>query len=418
MARTYICSLDIGSSKIAACYAGIKGNRITDVMFDSAPSRGVKNGTIVDSVELVESIGRMMKSLRQKSGVAVKSVVAGLSGQDIITKHSRAVIPLAERGSKVISSADIEKVIAQARILGSSIDEEIIHCIPFSYTVDAKAAIVNPVGLYGHKLEVDLYLVCAKLSSVQTLAHAVGQAGLELDEMFLSGLASNEVVFGNSIRKGNDILCDIGKDFTELLFFTDGQIRNILTLPLGGADFTSVVADSLDIPPALAEEIKISHGLVGDYSRVKDDQEVLVKKESGYKPIRQRLLCEILTSKAKSMAGVLKENIEKIVPLPEVNNFLLMGRTIQQEGLLELLEQELGVSVEYARVQDPRISVPADKAKELFEGRKNLTYITSLGLVLLSLYSMQIKAASPLFLNANPVLRLIGKVKEIYQEYF
>lgn len=418
MARTYICSLDVGSSKIAACCAGIKGNRITDITFESGDSRGVRNGSIVDSVELVEAIGKVVKSLRQKSGVPVKSVVAGLSGQDIITKHSRGVIPLAERGSKVISSMDVEKVIAQARILGSSIDEETIHCIPFSYTVDAKTGIANPVGLYGHKLEVDLYLICAKLASVQTLAHAVGQAGLQLDEMYLSGLASNEVVFGNSLRKGNDILCDIGRDFIELLFFTDGQIRNILTLPGGGADFTSVVADSLDIPPALAEEIKMSHGLVGDYSRVRDDQEVLVKKESGYKPIRQRLLCEILTSKAKSMAAALKENIEKIVPLAEVNNFVLMGRTIKQEGLLELLEQELGVSVEYARVQDPRISVPADKARELFEGRKNLTYITSLGLVLLSLYSMQVKASSPLSSHPNPVLRLIGKAKEIYQEYF
>ncbi|MGE5308450.1 MAG: cell division protein FtsA [Deltaproteobacteria bacterium] len=418
MLRKYICSLDVGSSKIAACCAELKGNKIADMTFESVPSRGVKFGSIVDSIELVDAIGRLMKQVKARSGLPVKSVVAGISGQDILTKHSRAVIPLAERGSKVITTADVEKVIAQARILGSSIDEEIIHTLPFGFTVDSKTDIANPVGLYGHKLEVDLFLVCARLSAVQTLVHAIGQAGFEAEEVFLSGLASNEVVFGNALRKGTDVLCDMGSDFTELLFFSDGQLRNILTLPSGGADLTSVVADSLDIPCELAEEIKCSQGIVGDFERVKEDQEVLVKKEAGYKPIRRRLLCEILTSKAKSMAQTLKESAGKISELPEINNFIILGRTIQQEGFLELLEQELGISVEYGRIQDPKITIPAGKAKEIQVGRKHLTYITALGLVFLSLYSRQRKASSPLSLHPNPFLRLIGKAKEIYQEYF
>lgn len=419
MARKYICALDIGSSKIAACCADLRGNRIADLTFESTLSQGVKFGSIVDSIELVDAVTRLMKQVKEKSGIAVKSVVAGLSGQDIVTKHSRAVIPLAERGSKVIGSADIERVIAQARILGSSIDEEVIHSIPFSYSVDTKSNIANPAGLYGHKLEVDLFMICSRLSSVQTLVHAIGQAGLDVEELFFSGLASNEVVFGNPLRKGTDILCDIGRDFTELLFFSDGQIRTILILPIGGADFTAVVADSLDIPAEFAEEIKISHGQIGDFRQVKEDQEVLVKKETGYKPIRRRLLCEILSSKAKSMAQTIREAAEKVVALAEVNKFILLGRTIQQEGLLELLEQELSINVEYGRVQDPKISLPfAGKSKELLAGRKNLTYIPALGLVLLSLYSMQLKASSPLSSHPNPLLRIAGKAKEIYQEYF
>lgn len=418
MARKYICSLDIGSSKIAACCAVIKAGRLAEFSFDSVPVRGVKYGSIVDSAEFVDSVGRLIKGIREKAGIAVKSVVAGISGQDVVTRHSRAVIPLCERGSKVITTADIEKVNAQARILGSNIDEEIIHCIPFSYTVDSKSGIVNPAGLYGHKLEVDLFLVCARLAAVQTLAHAVSQAGCDVEELFFSGLASNEVVFGTMLRKGTDIICDIGSDFTELLFFHDGQIRNILSLPAGGAEFTAVVADSLDIPPELAEEIRISHGQIGNVEQVKEDQEILVKKEAGYKPIRRRLLCEILTSKAKSMSQQIREHIEKVCPLAEVNNFILIGRTIYQEGLLELFEQELGVGVEYGRILDPKIAVAAGKSKELLSGRHDLSYITSLGLVYLSLYSFQRKMSSPLSAHPNPFLRLVGKAKEIYQEYF
>jgi cell division protein FtsA len=417
VARKYICSLDIGSSKIAGCCAELKNDRITGFTFDSTPVQGVKYGAIVDSVEFVNSAGRLMKRLKEKSGLPIRSVVAGISGQDIITKHSSAVIPLSERGSKVITSADIEKVNAQARILGSSIDEEIIHSVPFSYTVDHKAGILNPAGLYGHKLEVDLFLICARLPSVQTLVHAISQAGFNVEELFFSGLASNEIVFRSALRKGLDIVCDIGSDFTELLFFSDGKIRSIVSVPSGGNEFTSVIVDSLDIPFDFAEEIRVSHGQIGDFSKVREDQEVLVKKEAGYKPIRQRLLCEILTSKAKSMAQLIREAIEKVCVLSDVNNFILLGRTIQQEGFLELLEQELGVNVEYGRVHDPKISIPA-ASNELLSGRKNLTYITALGLVYLSLYSLQKKISSPLSSHPNPLLRLAGKAKEIYQEYF
>jgi cell division protein FtsA len=418
VARKYVCSLDIGSSKIAGCCAELKGDRIIDLTCDSVPVQGVKYGSIVDSIEFVDSASRLMKRLKDKSGISIRSVVAGISGQDIITRHSSAVIPLSERGSKVITSADIEKVDGQACILGSSIDEEIIHSIPFGYTVDSKTDIVNPAGLYGHKLEVDMFLVCVRLPLMQTVVHAIGQAGFDVEELFFSGLASSEVVFRTAIRKGPDILCDIGSDFTELLFFNDGHIRSILSLPFGGAGFTSVVADSLDIPLDFAEDIRISHGQIGDFSRIKEDQEVLVKKEAGYKPIRQRLLCEILTSKAKSMVSSIKESINKVCVLSEVNNFILLGRTIQQEGFLELLEAELGVNVEYGRVHDPKISIPAGKSRELLTGRKNLTYITALGLVYLSLYSQQKKMSSPLSSHPNPLLKIIGKAKEIYQEYF
>jgi hypothetical protein len=118
------------------------------------------------------------------------------------------------------------------------------------------------------------------------------------------------------------------------------------------------------------------------------------------------------------MVQLLRENIEKVTPLAEINNFILLGRTIQQEGLLELIEQGLGISIEYGRVQDPRVTIPAGRAKELATGRKNLAYLTALGLLCLHFYALQRKSSSPLSLHSNPLLRLLGKAKEIYQEYF
>jgi cell division protein FtsA len=417
MVRSYICALDIGSSKIAACVVEIKRKKIENIFFQAQPSRGVKRGSIVDSIHLVEVVGSVLKNLKAKSEINIKSVHTNISGQDIITKHSRAIIPLAERGNKVITSIDIEKVNQQALTLGSSIEDEIINEIPFSYTVDSKTDIPNPLGLYGHKLEVDLYLICGKLSYIQTITHVINQAGFQPQELFFSGLATSEVVFSDELKRGSNILCDIGSEITELLLFKDGLLKDTQILPFGGNDLTVVLSDALNIPWDLAEDIKISHGIIGDSSQIKEEKEVLVKKDNSYKPIKQRLVSEIITSKAKSMSQDIKNAVEQMIYLSNINNFIFTGRTMLQEGLLEMFEDDFGILVEFGRITDPQI-IPFLSQKEALAGRKYLTYLTCLGLICKELYGYNPKILSSPQSARYPILKFINKAREIYQEYF
>ena len=256
--NNYICAIDIGSSKISGCVARINKKVIDNVFFETLPSKGIKRGIIVDSIDVVGCIGKAIKNLKAKSGINIKFIYTNISGQDIVTRRSRAIIPLAERGNKVITVSDIQRVNEQARVLGSSLEEEIIHRIPSSYTIDSKSNIANPLGLYSHKLEVDLYLVCGKLSSIQNLSRAVNQAGYEIRELFFSGLATSKAALNKDYSQGLNIFCDIGSDTTELLIFKDGMLKDIEILPIGADDLTVNLQESLKIPFDLAEDIKRS----------------------------------------------------------------------------------------------------------------------------------------------------------------
>jgi cell division protein FtsA len=416
--NNYICALDIGSSKISAILAQIRKGEIISMYFTTQPSAGVKNGTIVDSIELVEAVGRVIKELKAKSGIKIKSVYTNISGEDMITKHSRGVIPLTQRGSKVITSTDIDKVIEQARILGSNIDDEIIHQLPFSYVVDHKSDIANPIELYGHRLEVDLFLICAKLASVQTITHVLNQAGFEAKELTFSGLATSEAVFSPELKTGTNVICDFGSDITELLIFKDGILRHLQIFPVGGNDFSRVLADSLNIPWSLAEDIKVEQGVIGECSLIREDKEVLIRRDNDYKPIKQRLVCEIITSKAKSIGQTVKDAVEKNVYLSDINNFIVTGRTMQQEGFLESLESTLGISVELGRISHPALTRFLNNNPEL-SGHKYLAYITALGMVAKGLPGYLPKtSAMPQPYSNNLLARLLYKAREIYQEYF
>jgi len=98
--------------------------------------------------------------------------------------------------------------------------------------------------------------------------------------------------------------------------------------------------------------------------------------------------------------------------------FATTGRTIFQDGLLEMLESALGFRVGCGRITDPAI-IPFVNKNEVLSGQKYLTYLTTLGII-----SQQVKELQPRKQDSvsrvsdHPLLKLLDKIKEVYQEYF
>ncbi len=417
MLNDYVCALDIGSSKIAGVLARVKNNKITNIYLDTFPIRSVKKGVVVDSVALIGSVTKILKNLRQVSGIKVRSVTVNISGQDIVTRHSKAVIPLVDRGNKVVTLSDMHKVTEQARILGSSLEDEIIHTIPLNYSTDSKLQILNPLGLYSHRLEVDLYLVCARLSSVQTINRIVSQAGYEVKDVYFSGIATSKAVFGSYSRDGLNVICDIGSDTTEILFFREGLLSDIQILSFGGNNMTERISEALKIPLELSEDIKRSYGYIGNPDDIAQDKEILVKKGETYSPIKQRFFCEILNSYAGEMCAGIKDAVEKSSPLYQINNFIVTGRSLLLDGFIEKLESVFGSPVKLGRITNLELISLIKENIEL-SGQKHLNYITALGMVLKSLEESPV-GILPLHRPAkNLFLKTYYKIKDVYQEYF
>jgi len=413
----YICAIDIGSNKISVALALIKKNKISNILFDSSPSRGVKEGVIVDATELVICLTKILKSLKIKSGLKIKFIHTNFSGKDISTKHSHAIIPLAERGNKVITSTDIALANEQARILGSSLDDEIIHVIPSSYTIDSKSNVINPLGLYSHRLEVDLYLVCARLASLQSLSRVISQAGYEIRSLSFSALATAKAVFGIEEKRGLSIFCDVGSDVTELLVYKDGLLQSIQILPCGGNSMTQQLSDGLKINFELAEDIKRSYGIIGEVNNIPEDKEILVKKDEFYKPIKQRAVAAMATNASRLICTQIKDAIEPKVVLHEIDHFIMVGKTLLTDGFIEMMESVIGIPVEIGRINNPQIASFVKENTDL-SGQKYLTYLTCLGMICEDLENKTVGNLALVKPAKNLFFKAINRFKEVYQEYF
>lgn len=417
----YICGIDIGSSKIAACLGYFKGRELTNLWWDSVTAVGLKRGQLQDVQGLTSAISQLLKKLKAKSGIKIKSVYLGFASQNIVTKHSQAVIPLVERGSKLVTKKDLRNVTQQAQILGSHLEDEILHAEPSSYTVDNENEVINPLGLYGHQLKVDLYLICAKSSYVNTIIEMINRLGFKLNDLTLSGLAVSQAVFNSKKPEGLNVLCDVGKDNTQVLIFNDRRLVHYQIITSGGDDLTTSLSQELNLSYSLAEEVKVSYGRIQNKGDAQD-KEIIIKKDNSYFTLSQNLVIQVLSRASNQIANSIRDAVRphllaiSSLSFPDKTTLYVSGRTVCLDGFLELLEAVIGMPVKLAKVDNPSLLVPLMRHR-ILSGEPILNYLTCLGLIAKAI-KPSYKRSVALSGFRDLLSYISGRIKEIYREYF
>ncbi|MCM8771397.1 MAG: hypothetical protein NC936_06025 [Candidatus Omnitrophica bacterium] len=418
MKNNYICSVDLGSSKLAGMVCIFnKTGQIIDIVMDVLPSKGIRNGKIFDFQELSLVLEDLLKKLQKSSGLKIKGFFTNISANEVRTGHSRAIMPLAERGSRVITDTDLRRINEQAKILGTSLEEEIIHQISHGYIVDGQNYCLNPSQLYAHRLEVDLYLVYARLSYIQNISRLASQLGFSIKGIYYCGLANQQIIFGNDKRHTLDIFCDIGADTVELTVFKDGILQGIAALVGGGDNITEAISKELNIPLSLAQEIKQSWAVIGNYQDLPEEKEVMVKRANTYVAVKQREISRIATEQASRLCQAIKEALDKLSLNSAIDNLVIAGRTVLQEGFLEKLEELTGITVKLARISELPFMNKEIGNQLTSSSSKALTYLNALGLSIYAWEVMQ-REAFKIIPPLKSLAGVIHKVKEIYQQYF
>ena len=253
----YFCGLDLGTHTMKASIVCAKDEDNLDLLgvFETRAT-GFKEASISDITELAECIQRTVQGVMQKTGIKVHAVQLVVSGSFLTTRRTSAIIPLIDSGTKVISKFDLRKVDNQAKLLGLSLEEEIIHDFPQWYKVDDINTSINPAGLIGRKIESSLLLLTANSLRLRNLTKAVHQAGFEVNSVAFCGFAASDVAVDHADKALGCALVDIGANITSVIFFKNGIVGDVQFIPWGGNYVTQSIAERLSLTIDLAEEIK------------------------------------------------------------------------------------------------------------------------------------------------------------------
>lgn len=348
--RDAVVGLDIGSAKVAAVVAEIEGREPAIIGLGVARNSGLRKGVVVDIEGTAKAILSAVEQAQRMSGVEINGAVISTSGSHIGSLNSRGVVAVG-RADREITPDDVRRVLEAARVINLTADREVLHIIPREYEVDGYDGVKDPVGMVGGRLEVEAHMITAASASLQNLMRSVTRAGLEVEDLWLAGLAAGEAVLTPEEKELGVVLCDIGGGTTDIALYDKGSPWYCSVLPMGGEHITSDLAVGLKTPLPTAEEIKVERGCASVQFAGDDAFELPNPSGRGSRSISDKLLASIIEPRVQELISFLMREIKRSgYPGMLPGGVVLTGGTARLPGLLEVAADMLDMPV---RVGEP-----------------------------------------------------------------
>jgi cell division protein FtsA len=371
-----IAVLDAGSARVRALSGEIVDGAIRYCGHSVVDARGVRRSIISDLVPATESFNAAFLSVEDTTDTEIASAAVGIGGSRVRGVTSRGGILLGSR-MREITRDDVRAAVERAREVHLPPEYRVLHLLPQDFLVDEQEGILDPVGMIGGTLEVNLHIVMAPASAMQNVVTCANKAGVEVSDTIFEAIAAAEAVLTADERELGVCVLDIGAASTEVAVLFEGAVVHTDSLPIGGSHFTSDLAVVLRVPLPEAERLKLQYGHTIVTAISQSSQIMVLAPEAGdgqYRQIPQRHLCEILEPRARELFQMLRNSLRQGGVLEAMGSgCVLTGGGSKLPGMTEHVENMLRTS---ARIGMP---VPLSRMPEELVDPE---YATLIGLLL------------------------------------
>lgn len=283
MAQHYVTGIDVGTYHVKVVIAraddSVEGNGAPQIIGTGyAESRGLRNGYIINEIDVARSVRNAVAQAEKASGVRVKRAYISMGGIGLDEIHARGEA-ITSRADSVITQTDIDKAIEASEI---SIQEKIpnrkvLHAIPLSFIIDNEKVMGRPHGLKGTKIEVDVLFVTAFEQHLTDLVKTIEEIGIAVDDTMASPIAGSLVMLTKAQKRAGCILANIGAETVSIVVFENNTPVSLKVFPIGSNDITNDIALGLKITLDEAEKVKRGGMLSAPYSKKKLDEIVTAR---------------------------------------------------------------------------------------------------------------------------------------------
>jgi cell division protein FtsA len=259
--------LDIGTSKVVCIVAellpaeapeSLRGRthlaRIVGIGHQR--SMGLKGGAVVDLEAAETAIRQAVHAAERMAKVEIQSVIVNLTGGRLGSEHFEAQVPV--RGA--VGSADVHRVLDAASRHNQRQGRAVLHALPTGYSLDAQNHIVDPAGMIGEKLGVDLHVVTSDGAAARNLMLAVERCHLGIEAVIATPYASGLSALDNDEADLGCAVVDMGGGTTSVGVFSNGHLVHCDAIAVGGHHVTMDIARGLTTRVAAAERLKTLYG--------------------------------------------------------------------------------------------------------------------------------------------------------------
>jgi cell division protein FtsA len=410
MQREIITGIDVGSSNIRVVVGQFDINgQIQIIGAIEGLSNGINRGVITSIDDAVFSITSVLEKAERITGLPIERVFVGISGSHIISQPSHGVIAVAKANGE-IQEDDVERVINAAQTVATPPNYEILHIIPQTFTIDRQTGIKDPIGMVGIRLEVEAQIIEGLSSSIKNLTKCIHRAGVEINDLVFSILATSEAVLNKRQKELGVAVINLGGATTSFIIFEEGDLITCGVLPIGSNHITADIAIGLRVSIDIAEKIKLAYGSALPNQFKKEEKINLSEFDENEKQIIfRKYIVDIIEARVEEIFKMINAEFKKVNrdgKLP--SGVVLTGGGAKLPGIIELAKKEfrLPVSIEFSQ---ENFFTAVDKINEP-------EFSTALGLVLWGIQTQQ-KCGKFSFLNFLNPKQIFSKIIKLIKSF-
>lgn len=373
MNKTYL-GIDIGSIQICAVIAQKDDSENIKILgTGTSKSQGVKKGIITNIDLASSSIKDAVDDAKRMAGEPYDEVIVSISGAYAKSTDSSGIVNIPDLD---IGLREINRAMQMADHNANIQNEyEKLHVLPYMFKVDDQEHIEDPLGMNGSRLEVLVHIITVQKSSLSNVKKAVKKAGINIDNIVLSGYASAISTLNSDEKELGVALIDMGGATCNTIIHTGNSIRYNDFLRVGSFNITSDLSMTLHTPIPEAEQVKLKYGAL-DSANTNELIELPVMGEEGKThEVNLDIISKVLFARVEETLMILANSIEDSGYKDQIGaGVVLTGGFTKLKGLRELATAIFG-----------NMPVRLAKPRELegsFDNSKDPTFSTAIGLVL------------------------------------
>lgn len=349
--------LDIGTSKIVCLVAELQPIDTLETLrgrthlariigIGHQRSLGIKAGAVVDLEAAESAIRQAVHAAERMAKVEIQSVIVNLTGGRLGSQHFEAHVGV--RGGPV-TLPDVHRVLEAASAHSLRPGRAVLHALPTGFSLDQQGAIVDPSGMIGEKLGVDLHVLTAEAAAARNLMLAVERCHLGIEAVIATPYAAGLSALVDDEAEMGVVVVDMGGGTTSVGVFASGHIVHADAFAVGGHHVTMDIARGLTTRVTAAERLKTLYGaaivtssddrdMIAVHQVDEDERDVPhhVPKSHLVRIIKPRVeeILELVRDRLKNagfaaQAGrrvVLTGGASQLVGLPDVARKILQGQ--------------------------------------------------------------------------------------------
>ena len=286
--------LDVGTSKVVCLVAELRPVAPGEALrgrthlarilgIGHQRSLGLKGGAVVDLEAAETAIRQAIHAAERMAGVEVKSVLVNLTGGRVGSHHFEARVPVR---SQMVCASDIGRVLEVASGHTLRPGRAVLHALPTGFSIDGQKHIVEPAGMIGEKLGVDLHVVTAEAAASRNLMLAVERSHLEVEAVVATPYASGLSALADDEAEMGVVVIDLGGGTTSSGVFSGGHLVHADAVAVGGHHITMDLARGLTTTVSAAERLKTLYGTA--LASSSDDRDMIAVPHVGDDDERER----------------------------------------------------------------------------------------------------------------------------------